>query len=171
MAYAAVAVRLSETQIRALCNKHFGDLGKENELIAYGVCYAESDGILNNVGDNFLSGHQAAHSGYRWDRGLMQINSVHKYDEDLLLTDADYNFRAARQIWDKQGWNAWTTYRAGLHVPHMESAPEMSDAAPFFGLLKGSSIQSLLLRRQFRQFDIDPLPVENGKQVFTVRLG
>lgn len=47
------------------------------------------------------------------DRGLFQINSVHKYDPNKLVSDATYNTQCAKRIYDSQGLRAWTTYTTG----------------------------------------------------------
>lgn len=44
------------------------------------------------------------------DYGLMQINSVHGFDPKRLQSDPLYNMEAAKQVFDSQGWHAWTTY-------------------------------------------------------------
>lgn len=41
-----------------------------------------------------------------WDAGLFQINSVHKYSKEHLF-DVDNNLRAARKLYERQGWNPW----------------------------------------------------------------
>lgn len=61
------------------------------------------------------------------DRGLLQINSVHGYDPDRLLEPA-YNMAAAREVWERQGWGAWTAYRNGLHRPSLDAAKVAMDA-------------------------------------------
>jgi peptidoglycan hydrolase-like protein with peptidoglycan-binding domain len=44
------------------------------------------------------------------DRGWIQINSVHGYDEDLLKSDPVYTARAGLQILLQQGVRAWAAY-------------------------------------------------------------
>lgn len=53
------------------------------------------------------------------DRGLWQINSVHGYPADKLF-DPAFNARAAREVFEKQGWDAWVAYKNGLHEPHVK---------------------------------------------------
>lgn len=48
------------------------------------------------------------------DLGLLQINSIHGYDE-LSLFDAEKNIKAAREIYDKQGIQAWTSFNNGSY--------------------------------------------------------
>lgn len=47
------------------------------------------------------------------DRGLFQINSVHQYDANKLISDATYNTQCAKKIYDSQGLRAWSTYNSG----------------------------------------------------------
>lgn len=72
-----------------------------------------------------------AESGYRVEAlnpssasGLFQILwSVHKnYDQRKLLSDAEYNTRAALDIYRSQGLRAWTAYSSGRHQQYMNEA-------------------------------------------------
>lgn len=50
------------------------------------------------------------------DRGLWQINSSHAmYDPSRLLSDPEYNARAAVAVYRSQGLGAWTTYTSGAY--------------------------------------------------------
>lgn len=49
------------------------------------------------------------------DTGLWQINSVHGYSEEQ-LKNPYYNVAAAKQVFDSQGWGAWTTYNTGAAI-------------------------------------------------------
>jgi len=119
---------LLRAEIAALANTHFGDLGKQHVAIAVAVALAESAGQVDAINDNYPR-WQTEDSVYRWDYGLMQINSVHGYDQNRLITDADYNMRCARQIWNGQGWDAWTTFKWGLYLNHYE-APAADEVPP-----------------------------------------
>jgi hypothetical protein len=48
------------------------------------------------------------------DTGLFQVNSVHGYD-GLSLFDPEKNIKAAREIYDKQGIQAWTSFNNGSY--------------------------------------------------------
>lgn len=48
------------------------------------------------------------------DIGLFQINSIHGYDE-LSLFDAEKNIKAAREVYDKQGIQAWAAFNNGSY--------------------------------------------------------
>lgn len=72
-----------------------------------------------------------AESGYRVDAlnpssasGLFQILwSVHKkYDQRKLLSDAEYNTRAALDIYRSQGLKAWTAYTNGAYQKYVNEA-------------------------------------------------
>lgn len=111
----------------------FGDLGRSNVIIMGAIVLAESGGDIEAIGDNFASGHQPEDSPYRWDRGLAQINSVHGFDPELLLNDPYYNLAAARSVWNRQGWPAWSTFRGGQFrefLPRMEAAANTTEPPP-----------------------------------------
>ncbi len=67
---------LSRGAIERIARRHFGDLGEEAVATAVAIALAESGGDPSAVNDNYPR-WQAADSPYRWDRGLMQINSIH----------------------------------------------------------------------------------------------
>lgn len=50
------------------------------------------------------------------DRGWLQINSVHGYDNERLLTDPAYTAQAAFNIFCAQGSRAWAAYSSGAYV-------------------------------------------------------
>lgn len=57
-----------------------------------------------------------------YDRGLFQINDVHRKDRNKLVRDATYNTEVAYAIYKSQGLRAWSTYNAGRHNPYMNEA-------------------------------------------------
>lgn len=114
---------LSRGAIERIARRHFGDLGEEAVATAVAIALAESGGDPSAVNDNYPR-WQAADSPYRWDRGLMQINSIHGYAAEA-LANPDVNMAAARRIYDVQGWNAWTSFRWGTYRAHYQP----SDAA------------------------------------------
>ena len=106
---------LTTAQLTALVRKHFGDLGEDVVQLMVRIAEAENASRdVGAIGDNFKSGHQTEDSPARYDYGPFQINSQHGFDPKLLTSDADYNVAAARQIYDRQGPQAWATYNAGL---------------------------------------------------------
>jgi hypothetical protein len=110
---------LSRAEIEEFARKYFGDLGDDAIATATAIAFAESGGDPAVVGDNYPK-WQTADSPYRYDYGLMQINSVHGYDP-ARLADPDFNMSVARKIYDLQGWNAWTTYKFGTYQQHYQS--------------------------------------------------
>lgn len=119
---------LSRKQIERFAWKHFGDLGEAHVAVATAIALAESGGESEAVGDNYPRWH-TADSPARWDRGLMQINSIHGYDPDSLL-DPDFNMAVARSIYELQGWGAWTTWRWGLAQPFIQQPEPLVGPAP-----------------------------------------
>lgn len=69
------------------------------------------------------------------DRGLFQINSVHGKDPNKLLNDVRYNTAMAKEIYDRQGLQAWSTYNNGAYRKHM---PEARQAVANAGGLTGA---------------------------------
>lgn len=51
------------------------------------------------------------------DRGIFQINSIHGYGEELY--NPETNLKIARKIYEKNGWNAWSTYKSGAYLKHL----------------------------------------------------
>lgn len=56
------------------------------------------------------------------DYGLFQINSVHGYNERDLVSDAAFNTRCAKAIYDRQGLRAWSVYNNGKYEAKMNEA-------------------------------------------------
>jgi cell wall-associated NlpC family hydrolase len=54
-----------------------------------------------------------ANSNGSVDRGLFQVNSIHGFDANRLLNDAQYNTECAKNIYDRQGLGAWSVYNSG----------------------------------------------------------
>ena len=48
------------------------------------------------------------------DTGIFQVNSIHGYSEEYLL-DEDNNLRVAREIYERQGKEAWVAYLNGAY--------------------------------------------------------
>lgn len=70
-----------------------------------GIAKAESGFRTDAIGGPNTNG--------TYDRGLFQINDVHKLDQQRLVNDATYNTQMAKRIWDSQGLRAWSTYTSG----------------------------------------------------------
>lgn len=123
---------LSDGEIRAHVAHHFGDLGAQAVETGRAIVYAESAGHSDALGDNYPRWVSNPDAASRYDRGLWQINGVHGYDADRLLSDPDYNSAAARAIFDLQGWGAWTSYRWGTYLDFYQepTVPEPSPTPP-----------------------------------------
>lgn len=69
------------------------------------------------------SGNLSAMSATR-DIGLWQINETWwpKFGGQAALTDAMNNAKAAKAIFDVQGWGAWSTYKGGQYRSHLDEA-------------------------------------------------
>lgn len=101
---------LTNAQLYALTQKHFGDLGPEVVDTMYQIALRESGGnpdAYNGVGqDN--------------SHGLWQINTIAGANPDMLkynLSDPEQNAQAAREIYDRAGPQAWSTYDGGGGMP------------------------------------------------------
>lgn len=69
-----------------------------------------------------------------YDRGLFQINDVHKLDRNKLISDAKYNTAQAKKIYDSQGLRAWSTYTSGAYQKYMNEARQgVAQAASVVG--------------------------------------
>jgi hypothetical protein len=58
-----------------------------------------------------------------FDRGLFQINDVHKKDHDRLVNDPAYNAEVALEIFRTQGPSAWTVYKTGAYEKYLPGTP------------------------------------------------
>lgn len=67
-----------------------------------------------------------------YDRGLLQINDVHKLDRARLVNDAAYNVAQGKRIYDSQGLRAWSTYTSGAYQRFMNEARQ--------GVAQGASV-------------------------------
>jgi Lysozyme like domain len=97
--------------------------------------------ILAESGGNSDATH--TNSNGSTDTGLAQINSVHGYTVEQ-LKDPGFNVKAARLVYDKQGWPAWTMYRNGQwktkHSTAIKAVQLASGGGGGGGLLDGIPI-------------------------------
>jgi cell wall-associated NlpC family hydrolase len=101
---------------------------EQDRVTMVAIAKAESGWMVDAV--------NTANSNGSVDRGLFQINSIHKqFDPAKLLSDARYNTQAAKSIYDSQGLRAWSTYNADKHVKFM---PEAAQAVANAGGLTGA---------------------------------
>lgn len=77
-------------------------------VIAVPIALAESGGKIAAVNHN---------KNGSTDYGLWQINSIHGYDPQRLVSDPNYNADAAVAIWKSAGgkWTPWSTYTSGAY--------------------------------------------------------
>jgi len=57
-----------------------------------------------------------------YDRGVWQINDVHRFDRNRLVRDSRYNAECAKNIFDRQGLRAWSVYNSGAWRRHENEA-------------------------------------------------
>ena len=132
-----MAVVLPIFLLETLAAAYFGDLGVNAQQTIVAIAMAESRGDITAVGDNYLSGHQGENSAFRYDYGLLQINSVHEFDSELLVTDPVYNFKCGRIIYDYDGsFDPWVTFQYDKHLPWMPKNDEISTHRNFGGYLR-----------------------------------
>ena len=78
---------------------------------------------ISKAESGFNTGATHVNNDGSTDRGVMQINSIHKqFDPIRLLADPQYNMNAAKSIFDGQGLHAWSTYTSGAYLPYMNEA-------------------------------------------------
>jgi len=93
-------------------------------VIAVAVMYAESGG-------HYADSATVQKGGY--GRGPMQVDlGQHpgQYDEQKLINDPAYNFKAAYDIFKHgTGWHGWTTHDTGAYLQYMPQAMSGAGAA------------------------------------------
>lgn len=94
--------------------KQAGFIGN-NLVIAIAVSLAESGG-------NIEASH--TNSDGSVDRGLWQINSIHRQFTPSRLFEPAYNASAAYTISGGFNWNPWVTYTTGAYRSHMSTAAQ-----------------------------------------------
>jgi Transglycosylase SLT domain. len=101
----------------------------QDVVIATAVALAESGG------DSLQQHHNLDGST---DYGLWQVNSVHGFDPKDLLEVID-NGKAAHEVWSKQGWEAWTTFKTGAYLLYMSRAKAVTPSVGPGGTVEGHS--------------------------------
>jgi hypothetical protein len=92
------------------------------------IAMAESGGRVDAVSPQNTDG--------TYDYGLFQINSSHsQFDVNKLVSDPEYNAKAAVSVWRAQGLTAWSTYSNGSYESFLGSgakkyAPTFSRTRP-----------------------------------------
>jgi hypothetical protein len=73
------------------------------------------------------------------DTGLWQINSIHGYSSSALM-DPRTNARAAKAVFDKQGYTAWVVFKSGAYMRYLGEATK---APPSGGTSIGDILRAL----------------------------
>lgn len=170
MTVAEIGVKLDRQEIELLIARVWDTATPQQIQTMTAIALAESGGMSNVYGDNVKSGHQAEGSIYQWDDGLLQVNSVHRYDRDKLKSNPAYNVAAAVAIFEKQGFDAWATYKQGLHTPHMKELSDVSLAGRLKLWLKGGGDDSEPNLEQESDVRVVPLAVDGSKHRFLVEV-
>lgn len=100
---------LSDSQLRGLVQKYFGDLGPAMVDTMFAVAKAESGGRTDARNLNPATNDDSY--------GLFQVNRI-AWGKDYSpqqLVDPEQNVKAARRIFDAQGLRAWGAYTAGTY--------------------------------------------------------
>lgn len=104
-------VKVKEDKVKLTGNKIIDAIYRtfpEDPYTALAIAKAESN--LNPLATGYNS------NGSR-DFGLMQVNSIHGYGEELY--DVETNLKVARKIYEKRGWSAWCAYKTGKHLTYL----------------------------------------------------
>lgn len=97
------------------------------DIAVFGGWSANSPDLTTSVAvslaENQASDPKATHKNLDGtiDYGLWQVNSIHGYPVDQLLTSTG-NARAAFEVWKKEGWPAWSTYKSGAYLLYLPRA-------------------------------------------------
>ena len=82
----------------------------EDYKTAIAIAMAESRLVVSEIGDKQMA---------KWSYGLFQINRTwHDYTPAQLL-DEDFNIKIAREIYEKNGWERWSTYKSGKYIEYL----------------------------------------------------
>lgn len=114
-------MRLTRSELTKLAQDFWGNTGNPLDVdIAVAVAMAESGGVVDAVNDNYPEHQPDPESIYRYDYGLWQVNSVHGFSSYYLVRYPEYNAACAKDVWDRQGWRAWSTYTSGIYKKFLE---------------------------------------------------
>lgn len=139
--------------------------------VGTGIMYAESRRVVEATHHN---------SNGSTDYGLMQINSIHGYDSNRLVSDPLYNADCAFKIYKDAGstWGPWSTYHNGSYIAGQtaETAGTVSlpNNIPDPGTIGGRGMSvptgggSDFLRRQWEGFKHTIGGSGNDKAAFNV---
>ena len=157
---ADVPVQLSLEMVEIMVAIIWNDATPEEIQTLSAIAMAESAGVVNAIGDNFASGHQSEDSPYRWDDGLLQINSIHEQPREKLQSSPMFNIAAAIQIHATQGFGAWVAFKRGRHLQFMgdlssgiiatilEHSMVANEASPPINPIPGRDARVIPLRKE-----------------------
>jgi hypothetical protein len=81
-------------------------------IVAIGIAESGGSATARNVNTNGSV-----------DIGYWQINQVNWHGlSEAALKDINVNARVAKEVYDRQGFNAWTVYRTGKYRSHISTA-------------------------------------------------
>ena len=113
--------------LETLAAAYFGDLGLHSQRTIVAIAMAESGGQVDAINRNTGQYSEESGSPYHTDYGLLQINSVHGFDSERLLSEPEYNFECGRKIYDWSGsFKPWVAYNLDTHAGYMSTAAELS---------------------------------------------
>lgn len=106
-----------KTMVSDLVNARWSSA--QDRRIGTAVALAESGGQVDAKNTKNTNGTE--------DYGVFQINSVHGFDKDRLLSDANYNADAAYKVWKDAGgkWTPWSTFNSGVYLTKMGQDAEL----------------------------------------------
>lgn len=110
----ALSVSASAVSMSQIASYWISAHSKDNCQTAVAVAMAESRG---DCSAQYVNGPGSI------DRGLWQINSYwHPECSDSCAYSCSCNAGCAVSVWKSSGWNAWATYKNGLHRPYLNDA-------------------------------------------------
>lgn len=134
--------KVSDGQVMAVAKQ----VGFPDPIRATAIAIAENGGTVDTDARNVNSNHTV-------DYGAWQCNSAN-YVGDVVNTDLSpymwndllVNGTWAKQIFDKQGFNAWVTYKNGSYLAYMPRAIAVKDTPAGTGSLTDKTLQNTPLQ-------------------------
>lgn len=118
---------LTQDQVRELCRT--AGFGKKNAKIASAIAMCESAYAQDNrpyANADAVGDQELADNTWGFSYGLFQVRSLRAHkgtgktrDEERLL-DPLFNAKSAKEIFNTQGWRAWTVYRIGAYKAYLQ---------------------------------------------------
>lgn len=126
----------TNTEVNHLLQKYFIDCDVVNTMwliaqaeakghpsvIGYNCYYIKDVVYETRVNGAISKSCKSGHEGYAWsyDVGYFQINTASSDKSIDELQDLETNFKEAQKIKKTQGYNAWWTYKNGLHLSYLK---------------------------------------------------